>query len=242
MNTVLLIHGFPLSRTMWNPQLEAIKAAGWLPIAPNLPGFGGAPLVQHTSMDTYADCAFQSLVAVGVKRAVIVGLSMGGYVAFRFLEKYPDVVSGLVLVDTRAGADTDESRAGRHATAARVEREGVSGLANDMLGKLVAPQATQAVKDELLEVMRSASAAGTAAAARAMAARPDSRPMLEQVGVPTLIVVGAEDALTPPAMSEEMHKLVPGSRLEVIPGVGHMSNMEAPEAFNRVLLEFLQGV
>jgi pimeloyl-ACP methyl ester carboxylesterase len=90
--------------------------------------------------------------------------------------------------------------------------------------------------------MRSASAAGTAAAARAMAARFDSRPVLEQVRVPTLIVVGAEDALTPPAMSEEMHKLVPASRFEVIPGAGHMSNIEAPEAFNRVLLEFLQGI
>jgi pimeloyl-ACP methyl ester carboxylesterase len=242
MNTVLLIHGFPLNCTMWNPQLEAIKAAGWLPIAPNLPGFGGAPLVQHASMDTYADCAFQSLVAVGVKRTVIVGLSMGGYVAFRLLEKYPDVVSGLVLVDTRAGADTDEGRAGRYATAARVEQDGVAGLANDMLGKLVTSQASQAVKDQLLGIMRSASAAGTAAAARAMAARFDSRPVLEQVRVPTLIVVGAEDSLTPPAMSEEMHKLVPGSRFEVIPGVGHMSNIEAPEAFNRVLLEFLQGI
>lgn len=242
MNTVLFIHGFPLNRSMWQPQLEAIKAAGWVAVTPNLPGFGGAPLVQHASMDTYADCAFQSLEAVGVKRAVVVGLSMGGYVAFRFLEKYPDVVSGLVLVDTRAGADTDEGRAARHATAARVERDGVGGLANDMLAKLVAAQASQTVKDELLGIMRSASAAGTAAAARAMAARPDSRPMLEQVRVPTLIVVGAEDALTPPAMSEEMHKLVPGSRLEVIPGVGHMSNMEAPDVFNRVLLEFLQEV
>jgi 3-oxoadipate enol-lactonase len=241
-NVILFVHGFPLHRGMWTPQLEAVRKAGWNVIAPNLPGFAGAPVLQHASMDSYADHVQQSLVALEVEQAVIVGLSMGGYVVFRLLERFPNLARALVLADTRATPDNPDQVKNRLALADRVEREGMTWLADSSIVNLVAESAGQEVRSSLREMHLAASAVGTAAAARAMAFRPDSTPMLETIKIPTLIVVGEHDKPTPVAASEDMHARIKNSKLEVIKNAGHMSNLEQPQAFNRVLLEFLNGL
>jgi 3-oxoadipate enol-lactonase len=241
-NVILFVHGFPLHRGMWTPQLEVVKAAGWTVLAPNLPGFAGAPALQHASMDSYADHVRQSLVALEVDQAVIVGLSMGGYIAFRLLERFPNLVRAVVLADTRATPDNSEQVKNRLALADRVEREGMTWLADSNTVNLVAERAGQEVRLSLREMHLAASAVGTAAAARAMAARMDSTDMLETIQVPTLIVVGEHDKPTPVAASEDMHARIGNSKLEVIKNAGHMSNLEQPKAFNRLLLEFLKSL
>ena len=241
-NVVLFLHGFPLDRRMWSPQLQAVRDAGWLPVAPNFPGFAGAPLVQQASMEAFADHARNALESVGASRAVVVGLSMGGYVAFRLLERVPGLVRALVLADTRATPDSAEQSQGRLALASRLEREGLAAFVEGNIPKLVAAGASEAVRAALREMHLDAGVAGTAAAARALAVRPDSRPLLPGIAVPTLVVVGEHDALTPVSDARAMHEAIPGSRLEVIPGAGHMSNMEAPEAFNAALVGFLASL
>jgi 3-oxoadipate enol-lactonase len=245
-NVIVFVHGFPLHRGMWTPQLETVRDAGWTVIAPNLPGFAGAPALQHASMDSYADCVQQSLVALGldqaVDQAVIVGLSMGGYIAFRLLERFPNLARALVLADTRATPDSPEQVKNRLALADRVEREGMTWMADSNIVNLVAESAGQEVRSSLRDMHLAASAVGTAAAARAMAARPDSTAMLETIQFPTLIVVGEHDKPTPVASSEDMHARIKNSKLEVIKEAGHMSNLEQPKAFNRVLLEFLKSL
>jgi 3-oxoadipate enol-lactonase len=250
-NVILFVHGFPLHRGMWTGpsgigQLEAVRDAGWTPIAPNLPGFAGAPALQHASMDSYADHVQQSLVTLGfdqaVDQAVIVGLSMGGYIAFRLLERFPNLARALVLADTRATPDSPEQVKNRLALADRVEREGMTWLADSNVVNLVAESAGQDVRSSLREMHLAASVVGTAAASRAMAFRPDSTPMLEKIKIPTLIVVGEHDKPTPVASSEDMHARIKGSKLEVIKNAAHMSNLEQPKAFNRVLLEFLKSL
>jgi 3-oxoadipate enol-lactonase len=241
-NVIVFVHGFPLHRGMWTPQLEAVRDAGWTVIAPNLPGFAGAPALQHASMDSYADCVQQSLAALEVDQAVIVGLSMGGYVAFRLLERFPKLARALVLADTRATPDSSEQVKNRLALADRVEREGMTWMADSNIVNLVADSAGEDVRSSLRDMHLAASAVGTAAAARAIADRSDSTPMLEKIKIPTLIVVGEHDKPTPVASSEDMHARIKGSKLEVIKDAGHMSNLEQPQAFNRVLLEFLKSL
>jgi 3-oxoadipate enol-lactonase len=241
-NVILFVHGFPLHRGMWSPQLEVAREAGWTVVAPNLPGFAGVPALQHASMDSYADHVQQSLMALEVDQAVIVGLSMGGYIAFRLLEHFPNLARALVLADTRATPDNPEQVKNRLALADRVEREGMTWLADSNIVNLVAESAGQDVRSSLREMHLAASAVGTAAAARAMAARPDSTPMLETIKIPTLIVVGEHDKPTPVATSEDMYARIKNSKLEVIKNAGHMSNLEQPKAFNRVLLEFLNSL
>jgi pimeloyl-ACP methyl ester carboxylesterase len=236
----LFIHGHPLDHRMWQPQLEAVRGAGWTPVTPNLPGFGGAPLLQDTTMDAYAEHVRQILLALGAKSAVIVGLSMGGYVAFRLVEKYPDLVQALVLADTRATPDTPEQAAARLENAAKVEAEGYAGLVDGMLEKFMHQDAPAAAKDSLRRMIFDASWAGAAAANRAMSTRPDSRPLLGKIDVPTLIIVGQQDAVTPVEQSNVMLEGVRDAQLKIIKNAGHMSNLEQPEAFNAVLLEFLQ--
>ena len=241
-DVILFVHGFPLHRGMWTPQLEAVREAGWTAIAPNLPGFAGAPALQHASMDSYADQVQQSIAALVVEQAVIVGLSMGGYIAFRLLERFPDLARALVLADTRATPDSPEQVKNRLALADRVEREGMTWMADSNIVNMVAESAGQDVRSSLRDMHLAASAVGTAAASRAMAARPDSTAVLETIQVPTLIIVGEHDKSTPVAASEDMHARIKNSKLEVIKNAGHISNLEQPEAFNRVLLEFLKSL
>ncbi len=237
---VLLLHAFPLSAAMWQPQIEALRSR-YRVIAPDLRGFGGsdAPPGPY-SMDTLADDAAALLEHLGVSRAVVAGLSMGGYIAFAFWRRHRDRVAALVLADTRAGADSEEGRATREVNARLAEEQGAGAIADKLIPNLVAPGASQAVRDTLRALITANSPDGIAGALRGMAARPDSSPDLPGIDVPVLIIVGEEDGLTPPVESERMAAALPDATLARIPGAGHLSNLEQPEAFNAALLAFLE--
>jgi 3-oxoadipate enol-lactonase len=242
-DVLLLVHGFPFDSGMWRPQLDA-PPPGWRVIAPDLPGFGGSPAAEGASlqMDHAADALAALLQQLGVERVVVCGLSMGGYVALALLRGYPALLRALVLSDTRAGADSDEARRGRLDAAAQVEKDGTQELIDGMLPKLLSPHTRgrqPAVEQELRTMMESAPAPAVAAALLGMADRPDATPLLRSIRVPTQIMVGEDDEITPVNVAELLARGIPGSLLSVVPDAGHVPNLENPDWFNRILHEFL---
>lgn len=239
---VLLLHAFPLRGAMWRPQVEALRER-YRVIVPDLRGFGGtdAPPGPY-SMDQQADDMAALLEYLGVERAALVGLSMGGYISFAFWRRHRDKVAALVLADTRAGADSDEGKAGREANARLAEERGPAAIADKLIPGLVAAAAPESLRAELRAMTLANSADGIAGALRGMALRPDSTPDLANIQVPTLVVVGSEDSLTPPSEAQALHAAIAGSRLVEIAGAGHLSSLEHPEEFNAALGSFLDEV
>ncbi|WP_322820083.1 alpha/beta fold hydrolase [Chloroflexus sp.] len=239
---VVLLHAFPLSAALWRAQLSTLSDRMRM-IAPDLRGFGGSlatPLPQ--SLDDYATDVLALLDTLNIERAVLAGLSMGGYIAFALLRRAPERISGLLLADTRATADSEETRAARAVNARIALEEGSAALAGRMLLNLVAPGASEALRAELLSIAAANPPEGIAAALHTMAARPDSTPLLAEIRVPTTVVVGAEDTLTPPAEAQVMHSAIADSRFVVIPHAGHLSAIERPAEFNLALVELVMRV
>jgi 3-oxoadipate enol-lactonase len=237
--SVLFVHGFPLDGTMWEPTLTRM-GSGVRCIVPDLRGMGRSEGSAAAAMADYADDLAALLERLGVGRPLpVVALSMGGYVAFELLRRHPLRVSAAVLVSTRTQPDPPQAREGRHATSERLLREGSSFLADEMVGKLFSASAPEALRAAWRERIAAAPPVGLAAASRAMASRPDSRPTLEGFEGPVLIVMGEDDVITPVADGERMRDMAPAARLEVIPGTGHMVPVEAPERFAAILREFL---
>lgn len=241
---VTFLHGFPHNRSLWAPQLGGL-AAPCRAIALDLRGFGESTVAPPYSMDRYADDVALLLGSLAVPASVVVGLSMGGYVALALWRRHPELVRALVLADTRAGADDDQGRANRRALVDLAHEKGAGAVADRMIAGMVG-KTTREKNPDLVEAMHRmmslASADGVAGALEAMSARPDSTPTLATIGVPTLVVVGEEDALTPVKEARALHAGIAGSRLEVIAGAGHVSNLERPAAFNHVLSEFLTSL
>lgn len=238
---VLFAHAFPLNRTMWAPQVSALVERCRC-VAADLRGFGESSAAAPYSMSQYADDLAGLLDHLRIDQVVFVGCSMGGYAAFAFWERHRERVRGLVLADTRAGADTEESRARRkqHIDVARTE--GATAIANLLIPSLIGNTTREKnpdVYDAVHRMMAQAPAEGIVGALEAMMARPDSSSVLGTITVPTLIVVGEEDVPTPVKEARVMHEQIRGSRLEVIAQAGHLSNLERPAAFNHVLTEFL---
>jgi 3-oxoadipate enol-lactonase len=239
---LLLIHAFPLSSAMWDRQIAAL-AEEYRVIAPDLRGFGAsAPGDNATSMDQYADDLAGLLEHLGLERVAVAGLSMGGYISFAFLRRYSARVSALILADTRAGPDGEEAKQGREKSAQLAEEQGPGAIADQMLPKLLSPSASDELRAEVRRIIEANDRRGIAAALRAMAARPDSTALLPTIDVPTLVIVGGEDTLTPPSEAQAMHAAIPGSRLLEIPGAAHLSNIEAPQAFNTAVAQLLKPI
>ncbi len=243
---VVLLHAFPLSAAMWLPQREAL-ADGYRIITPDLRGFGGfAARRDDPSLDAMADDVAALLDAKGIERAVIGGLSMGGYVTMAFLRRHGDRVSAIVLADTRAGADGEAAAANRERIASAVlTEEGAGVLVSDVLPTLVGDTTKQRrgmVFGRVKALVESAPPAAVAWAQRAMASRPDSFETLRAAGVPALVVVGAEDALTSIAEAEAMVEALPDAKLVVVPAAGHLSAVEAPEEFTAAVRDFLSAL
>jgi 3-oxoadipate enol-lactonase len=230
---LLLIHAFPLNGAMWDRQAAEL-ARRYRVIVPDLRGFGA-------SMEQHADDLGGLLdqLGLGSEPVAIGGLSMGGYIAFAFLRRHRERVSALVLADTRSQPDTEEGRQVREQNARLAEEHGPPAVAEQMLPKLLSQHAPDALRAEVQHMIEANDRAGIAAAQRAMAARPDSTPLLATIGVPTLVIVGAEDGLTPPSDAKAMHAAIHTSRLVELPAAGHLSNLEAPEAFNRAVEQLL---
>lgn len=213
-------------------------------MAPDLRGFGHdrAPLPAAMTMEAYATDLRDLLDAAGQDRVVLCGLSMGGYVALSFIDQWPDRVEGLILCNTRATADGPEARTAREQTARDAEEKGAAVIARAMAPKLLSER-TRMMQPDICSRMERLMAAqrpeAIAAAARGMARRPDRSELLPRIGVPTLIVTGSDDALMPLGTSEALHRAIPGSRMVVIQGVGHLSPMEAPALFNEAVELFL---
>jgi pimeloyl-ACP methyl ester carboxylesterase len=192
-------------------------------------------------MGSLSDDVLAVLEASGVVRASVVGLSMGGYLAFELHRRRPDLFRSLVLCDTRAGADTPQAAAGRETFAAHALERGLGWVADEMLPKLLRPSPDPAVVATVRRLIAQGTAAGVAAAQRGMATRPDSTPSLRAIRCPTLVVVGAQDTLTVPAESRALAAAIRGSRLVEIPDAGHLSNLENAGAFRAALLGFLDA-
>ena len=241
---LLLVHGFPLDHGLWAHQVATLK--GWRRIAPDLRGTGGSDApADGYSMAAYADDLARLLDRLGASRAVVAGLSMGGYVAFELLRRHRDRVAGLILVDTRAEADTPDARAGRESLMEIARRQGPAAVADRMLPRLVGPttQRTQPqVVPQVKEMASRWSVPGMVGALAAMRDRPDSTPILPTIDVPTLVVVGEEDELTPPALSRAMTSAIPSAAMTTIAAAGHLSPLEAPSAVSRVMAEFLEAI
>ncbi len=242
---VLLLHGFPLDGRMWARQVGAL-GIGRRVLVPDLLGFGSTPFPKGPcSLERQADGLAAFVTAQGTDRVVVCGLSMGGYIALAFAERFPERLAGLILADTRAGADSEPARQARAFNAQRVLRDGVGFIAEDMLPKLFHPRTQEdrrAVVDEVRSIMVGQSPEGVSAALRAMGDRPSRETVLINLECPVLILVGEGDKVTPPQEAEAMAALNPRSRLLVIPDAGHLSNMEAPGAFNEGVASFLASL
>lgn len=235
---IMLLHAFPLDATMWDPQLAALSA-DFPVIAPNAPGFGGSPLRNPVmDMDAAADLAADEAAAAGLDRVVVVGLSMGGYVALAFWRRYRERVLGLVLANTRAGADDDAGKERRRALAERLRAEG-NGFMVESPPPLLSSTAPADLWDQVKRIIQAQPAEAIAAASAGMAVRPDSTPDLAGIDVPAVVVTSTGDILIPPEATTPMAEQIPGSGLEIIEGAGHLSNLEAPDRFNEVLMEHL---
>ena len=238
---LVMVHAFPAGARMFR---DVALPTGWRLLTPPLPGFDGTPLPEpdSTALDGWADAVLTVLDGAGVETFVIGGISMGGYVACALWRRVPARCQGLVLVDTRAGADSDAARAGRDRMVEMVHREGVAAVADEMVPKLLGattrrdhPDLEASLRGWIGQQAREA----IASAVVHIRDRPDATDTLRTVTVPTLIVVGDEDVITPPPEAELMHALVPNSRLVRLPGASHLPPLEVPAAFNRALGEFL---
>jgi 3-oxoadipate enol-lactonase len=247
LRTVVLLHAFPIGANLWEPQIKGLPA-GWRLLTPDLRGFGGSTELDAASalsIGDYAEDVVDLLDELGITRAVIGGCSMGGYAALALYQSAPHLFEGLVLANTRAGADSPESRANRRNMLALLDREGASGVARDMMPKLLGKSTHESNSDAesfVRRLIKQQSPLAVRNAIQRMMHRTDSTLLLAQVSVPTLVITGAEDEMIPVEESRKMAAAIPGAKLVIIPGAGHLANLEQPEAFNAALSEFLTSL
>jgi 3-oxoadipate enol-lactonase len=241
---VVFLHGFPHNRSLWAPQLHGLSVP-CRTLAFDLRGFGESSVLAPFSMDQYADDIAAALITLDTGPAVIAGLSMGGYIALAFWRRHPGLVRALILSDTRAGADDAAGVDKRKAMIEVARREGAGVIADQLIDGMLG-KTTREKHPDLVQAMHamlaSAPVEGIIGALQAMYERPDSTATLATITVPTLVIVGDEDALTPPKEARALHTAIAGSRLEVIVGAGHASNIERPAAWNHVASDFLTSL
>ena len=239
---VVLLHGYPFNRSLWTEQVNALSNS-FRVITPDLRGLGESDAQPGpATMNQMAHDVAALLDHLEISRAVIGGLSMGGYVALAFYKQFRWRMRGLVLADTRAHADTEEGKQTRQQQAEKALAEGMAGIADAMLPKLLTPETVSKhpeVVKRVRDMMLKTKPEGAAGALLGMAERDDQTALLSQVACPTLILVGREDPITPVQDSEKMHREIPGSRLVVIENAAHVSNLERTEQFNEELVRFL---
>lgn len=242
---LVFLHAFPLNRTMWVEQEQALSSR-FRVITIDLRGHGesDAPLWRYT-LDQAADDVIGLLDHLSIRQTVFVGLSMGGYILFALYRQYADRVRGLVLANTRAQADTLEGKEGRFQMAQTAYKNGPSAIADIMIPKLLSP-ATIQTKPDLVGRVRAMiegnQISGIAGDLMAMAERPDSISLLNQITCPTQIIVGEVDLPTPPSDAKLMAERIPGARLTILPKAGHLSNLEQPDQFNKTIRTFVSEV
>ena len=238
MTALVLIHAYPLSGAMWAHEVRALRDVADPILAPSLPGFGGTAVPRgDASMDDYADSIVAVMDAARIERAAVAGMSMGGYIAFAMWRRHRDRIERLFLADTRAEADTEDAREKRLRLAALIRERGVEALL-----KTPPPWLRKGSPhwDPLLKMIRGQTPDGVAQGSIAMAHRPDSTPDLPSIDVPTAVVVGEDDEITPLPLAQAMSEAIPNATLSIIPGAGHIANIEAPTAFETALRVWLR--
>jgi pimeloyl-ACP methyl ester carboxylesterase len=244
LRTCVLLHAFPIGANLWEPQMRSVPD-GWRLVTPDLRGFGGSTeldSVSALSMNDYADDVSDLMDELGIPRAVVGGASMGGYAAMAFLQAHGDRVDGLVLANTRAGADSPEGRANRRNMLALVDREGASGVARDMMGKLLGATTRETKPDieaNVRRLIKQQSPIAIRTAIHRMMHRPDSTALLAATPLPALVITGDEDSMIPIDESRAMAATLKAATLTIVPKAGHLANLEQPDAFNSALTAFL---
>jgi pimeloyl-ACP methyl ester carboxylesterase len=242
---IVLLHAFPLDRTMWAPQLEVLPPTGFRVLAIDLPGFGESTAGKTSfTIEGVADIVADFLKALNIDSAVVGGLSMGGYIAMAFARRHPDQLRALILADTKPEPDDTAGRAGRDKAITAVQSAGVAAFFEGMLPRLLSEQSRQA--PTLVERVRSIAGRqkveAVVAALTALRDRPDATEGLNAVNVPTLAIVGELDAVTPPEVAAGMASRLRRCEMSRIPGAGHLSNLENPESFNQVVISFMRSL
>ncbi|MEQ4208899.1 alpha/beta hydrolase [Actinopolymorpha sp. B17G11] len=243
---LVLVHGHPFDRSMWQPQVAHFSRQGWRVIVPDLRGYGESTVVPGlTTLETFARDIAHLLEHLGIGHHVIGGLSMGGQIVMEYYRLFPDRVRALLLADTFAAGETEHGKKVRNDTADRVLREGMEGYATELLPGMVAQRTLEAMPEvaaHVLGMMRRTSPAGAAAALRGRAERRDYVDMLARISVPTLVVVGSADEFTPVSDARLIQERIPDATLAIVDGVGHMPNLERPGEFNAAFEKLLHSL
>ncbi|MDQ3821466.1 MAG: alpha/beta hydrolase [Acidobacteriota bacterium] len=242
---VVMLHGYPFNRSMWREQAEALKA-NYRVITPDLRGLGESGATpEPATMEEMAEDVAALLNELQIEHVALGGLSMGGYVAFAFYRRFQTRVRALILADTRPQADTEEGRRNRLSQAQKILKEGMQSIADDFLKKVLTPETISQkplITGRVREMILTTKPQGAASALRGMASRRDNTDVLSEIATPALIIVGSEDEITPPADAELMHREIRGSRLRIIDGASHLSNLEQPDQFNHAVKDFLEKI
>lgn len=241
---LLFIHGFPLNRRMWEPQMGPFSVKSQV-LAPDLRGHGNSePIEGPYSIDMLVDDCVALLDALDIEQpAVVCGLSMGGYITLAMYRRYPERICGLILAATRAGAEPLEGKANRDKAIAQVEKDGTAPITDSMLPKLMSPRTYETNPDlvrQVKSIMTSTSVPGMIGALESMKTRPDSTPLLSEITVPTLIIHGVDDQLIPLQEAHSIHTAIADLTICLMSSAGHLPNVEQPERFNQVVKEFLE--
>ena len=243
---LVLVHGFPLDNRIWEAQIASLSDK-YRVIAPDLPGFGKSqpPPKQPFTLESLADTLHAFLTQIKATPCALAGLSMGGYLSFAYERKYPTTLSALILVDTKAEADTTEGKAGRNKMIETARSGGSKPIAATMLPKMITAESQKnrpQLAQQVNAIMEACPPITIEYALAAMRDRNDYRDCLPSVAEPTLIIVGDNDPITPPAIAETMHKAIPHSKLVVVKGAAHLSTMEQPEQVNQAIRQFLSSM
>lgn len=231
----LFVHAFPFDGRMWDAQRDALSADHRV-IVPDLRGFGrSASLPSARSVDEHADDLAALLDRLKVQQATVIGLSMGGYIAFALMRRHAARVRALVLADTRALPDSPEAQKSRDVNIELVRREGAKALMEKLRPALLAKDASDEAVAKALAIGAAQTVEGIADALMALRDRPDSRDLLPSIHVPTAVIVGEHDTLSPVTEMKELADAIPNAAFTVIPGAGHLANLENPAAFNEAL-------
>jgi 3-oxoadipate enol-lactonase len=244
---VFFLHAFPLNRAMWDSEIAALlDEQRYRLVSLDWRGFGESDSAgEITSMDVLAGDIVALMDHLGIEKAVLCGLSMGGYVAFACWRQYAQRIGGLILADTRPAADTPEAQANRENVARLAETQGTTAIADLQLPRLISDYTRQhdpLVETRVRQMMNAATPVGIAAASRGMARRADSSDLLAAISCPTLVITGQQDAIIPPSEAQAYAERIPGAQFAVIPNAGHLSNLEQPDIFLATISGFLRSL
>jgi 3-oxoadipate enol-lactonase len=244
---VVLIHGHPFDHTMWQPQVKAFSDF-YQVIMPDLRGYGKSTLPDpaNTRFEDYAADVILLMDHLNIGSFHLGGLSMGGQIIMEIFRQAPDRIKSLIFADTFAGPDTPEAKKIRNEQATRLEKEGMDGYANEVIGKMIRREHVESMPEVATHVMKMMKGTSPVAAAAAMRARSERinylKEVLPQINIPTLVIVGRQDEFTPIAKAEELQGNLQNCKLVIIEDAGHMPNLEQPEEFNTAVLDFLENI